>query len=222
MTFVLDGVGVARSGATLLGGVTLEIPLGRLTVLTGPSGAGKTTLLRLLNRLEEPTCGRVWFEGQPISDVDVLELRRRVVLLSQHPVVLTDTVATELRVGRDDLTDDEATALLARVGLTAVGLDRPTAGLSGGEVQRMCLARGLAVQPEVLLLDEPTSQLDPVSAAAVRSVIAAHRDAGGTVVAVSHDVAWVASAAESVAVLAAGRLVEHGSPGQVRYLEGSG
>jgi putative ABC transport system ATP-binding protein len=222
VVFTLVGVGVVRGGTGVLGEMSVEIRRGRLTVLTGPSGAGKTTLLRLLNRLDDPTHGQLLFDGLPIAEVDVLELRRRVVLVGQHPVLLTDTVASEVRVGHGDLTDDRARELLARVGLPAVSLDRATAGLSGGEAQRLCLARALAVSPEVLVLDEPTSHLDTASSAAIHAVLTGHRDAGGTVVVVSHDVDWIASAADSVLVLSAGRLVEHGSPRQVGYLEGTG
>lgn len=222
MVFTLVGVDVVRGGTRVLCEVTVEVRGSRLTVLTGPSGAGKTTLLRLLNRLDDPSRGRVVFDGVPVAEVDVVKLRRRVVLVGQHPVLLTDTVASEVRVGHGDLTDDQARGLLARVGLPAASLDRATAGLSGGEAQRLCLARALAVSPEVLLLDEPTTHLDTASSAAIHAVLTGHRDAGGTVVVVSHDVDWIASAADSVLVLNAGRLVEHGSPRRLRYLKGTG
>lgn len=220
--FTLVGVGVVRGGTRVLREVTVEIGRGRLTVLTGPSGAGKTTLLRLLNRLDDPSRGQLLFDGRLITEVDVLELRCRVVLVGQHPVLLTNTVASEVRVGHGDLTDDQARGLLTRVGLPAASLERTTAGLSGGEAQRLCLARALAVSPEVLVLDEPTSHLDTASSAAIHAVLTRHRDAGGTVVVVSHDVDWTVSAADNVLVLSAGRLLEHGSPRQVRYLEGTG
>lgn len=172
-----------------------------------------------MNRLDDPTSGQIHLEGVPLAEVDVLALRRRVMLVGQQPVVLTETVAEEIRVGRADLDPEEAGRLLQAVGLPAGLLHRPTAGLSGGEAQRLCLARALAVGPQVLVLDEPTSQLDAASAAAIHTAIADHREAGGTVIAVSHDTAWITSAADAVLVLDAGRLVEHGPPRRIRYLE---
>lgn len=220
--FTLSGVDVVRDGTGVLQKVSVEMPRGGLTVLTGPSGAGKTTLLRLLTRLEETTSGRVLFDGVPLTEVDVLALRRRVGLVGQHPVLLCDTVASEIRVGREDLDDEQARGLLARVGLPATSLERSTAGLSGGEMQRLCLARALALTPEVLLLDEPTSHLDTASSAAIHAVLTGHRDHGGTVAVVSHDLDWIVPAADHVVVLSGGRVVESGPPQQVRYLDGTG
>jgi putative ABC transport system ATP-binding protein len=119
------------------------VPAGVCTALVGPSGAGKSTLLRLLNRLEEPSGGTVCLQNRPLADWDVLALRRRVGLVAQQPVLLTDHVADDLRVGRPDLGEDQAARLLRQVGLPTAMLSRPTVGLSGGEAQRVCLARAL-------------------------------------------------------------------------------
>src|SRR3954463_16331459 len=156
----LEDVDVVRAGVTVLDGISAQIAPGRCTALAGPSGAGKTTLLRLLDRLEEPTSGAVLLHGRALPSYDVLEVRRRVGLVQQVPVLLGDTVLDDLRVGRPTLSEDEAIELLARVGLRDQALSRGTASLSGGEAQRLCLGRALAVGPEVLLLDEPTSALD--------------------------------------------------------------
>lgn len=204
--FALDGVTVRRGGALLLDRVTCQLPAGACTALTGPSGAGKTTLLRLLNRLEDPDSGQLRLHGRPLPGMDVLALRRRVALVAQAPVLLTDRVLDELRTGRPGLGEEPAAALLDQVGLPATMLARRTNGLSGGESQRLCLARALAVRPDALLLDEPTSALDQVSTHAVEQAARSFIDAGGSVVIVSHDAAQTRRIADWVIVLNAGRL----------------
>ena len=217
--FALERVTLRRGGAVLLDGVTCRIAAGDCTALVGPSGAGKSTLLRLLNRLEEPTSGSVRLHGRPLPDLDVLALRRRVGLVGQTPVLLTGRVLDDLRAGHPSLSEDQALALLDRVGLPASMLERATAGLSGGEAQRVCLARALALRPQVLLLDEPTSALDAAAAAAVETVVTQMIAAGQTVVLVSHHAAQARRIAGHALVLDDGRLVEHGPAGHVAYLQ---
>ena len=217
--FTLDAVTVTRGPARLLDAVSGCIQAGRCTAVIGPSGAGKSTLLRVLNRLEDPTAGRVLLDGKPIGEMDVPGLRRRVGLVAQRPVLLTDRVADELRVGRRDLSAEQSLALLQRVGLPADFAARGTAELSGGEAQRLCLARALAVEPEVLLLDEPTSALDGLTAALIADLARDHVAGGGTVVLVSHDLAVVRRVAHHVLVLDHGRLVASGPPTEIDYLE---
>jgi putative ABC transport system ATP-binding protein len=216
--FTLERVGVRRGGTALLSEVSAEIPSGACTVLVGHSGSGKTTLLRLLNRLEEPSSGRVLCDGVPVTDMGVLGLRRRVGLLGQHPVLLTGSVADELRVGRPDLSETEAAELLTRAGLSPDLAARGTQGLSGGEAQRLGLARALAVRPRVLLLDEPTSALDAESSAAVERVVGGLVSDGGTVVIVSHRIEQARRLGDLVLVLSGGRIVERGRPESVAYL----
>jgi len=211
--FALDGVTVRRGGALLLDRVTCRLPAGACTALTGPSGAGKTTLLRLLNRLEDPDSGQLRLHGCPLPGMDVLALRRRVALVAQAPVLLTERVLDELRTGRPGLGEEPAAALLDRVSLPAAMLARRTGGLSGGEAQRLCLARALAVRPEVLLLDEPTSALDAASTHAVEQAARSFIGAGGSVVLVSHDAAQTRRIADWVIVLTAGRLTGTGPAG---------
>jgi putative ABC transport system ATP-binding protein len=217
--FHLDQVSVTAGAAQLLDHITADVPSGRCTAVVGPSGAGKSTLLRLLNRLVEANGGCVLLDGTQLSALDVLALRRRVGLVAQRPVLLTDRVADELRVGCPDLTDQRVAELLDRVGLPVVVAERRTDGLSGGEAQRVCLARALAVEPEVLLLDEPTSALDGLNAALVADLARDHVASGGTVVLVSHDLAVVRSVADHVLVLDHGRLVAAGRPSVIDYLE---
>ena len=212
--FDLDQVTVTRGSGDAhthpLERVTAQITAGGCTALVGPSGAGKSTLLRLLDRLEEPDAGQVRFHGRPLRSYDVLDLRRRVGLVQQVAVVLGDTVLDDLRVGRPDLDRAEAAGLLERVGLGAEFLDRHTANLSGGEAQRVCLGRALAVAPEVLLLDEPTSALDSFAAAAVERVVRGLVAEGLTAVLVSHDLRQARRLADDVLVLDAGSLVAAG------------
>jgi putative ABC transport system ATP-binding protein len=216
----LEDVSVVRAGATVLDRVTATFPAGRCTAVAGPSGAGKSTLLRLLDRLLEPTSGRVLFHGRPLPSYDVLEVRRRVGLLQQAPIVLGKTVLADLRTGRPQLSPDEAVALLGRAGLD-VPLDRVTADLSGGEAQRLCLARALAVGPEVLLLDEPTSALDAIAAQAVERVVRALVSDGLSAVLVSHDLRQARRLADDVVVLEHGRVVEAGPAAESAYLAGA-
>jgi putative ABC transport system ATP-binding protein len=217
----LDDVSVVREGVPVLSGITAQIEPGRCTALAGPSGAGKSTLLRLLDRLEEPTAGSVLLRGRPLPSYDVLEVRRRVGLVQQAPVLLGATVLEDLRTGRPALTEDEAVALLGRVGLADQALTRATASLSGGEAQRLCLARALAVGPEVLLLDEPTSALDAVAAMSVERVVRALVADGLTAVLVSHDLRQARRLADDVLVLRAGRLEEAGPAAESAYLAGA-
>ncbi|MBF6326947.1 ATP-binding cassette domain-containing protein [Nocardia transvalensis] len=186
--------------------IWVTVPGGRCTAVVGPSGVGKTTLLRLLNRLAEPTTGRILLDGVPITDIDVLELRRRVGLVPQRPTLLADIVIDEVRVGRPALTDQQVGELLSWVGLPETFAHRRCCELSGGEAQRVCLARALAVGPEVLVLDEPTSALDEAAAAVIAELIRAHCRAGGAAVLVSHDSGFVGTVADDILMLEGGRL----------------
>src|ERR1700756_1229563 len=133
--FLLERVSVVRGQMTVLQHVSAHFPGGRCSAVRGTSGSGKTTLLRLLNRLIDPTAGRVLLDGVALTELDVLALRRRVGLVAQAPRLLTDAVLDEVRVGRPDLSDGRVTGLLARVGLDEQFAARPTAALSGGEAQ---------------------------------------------------------------------------------------
>ena len=208
--FVLDDVTLAHGSVRLLDHLTAHLPAGRCTAVVGPSGAGKSTLPRLLNRLEEPTSGHVLLDGVPLVELDVLALRRRVGLVAQRPVLLADRVIDEVRAGQPGLAEEHVAELLAKVGLPPSISARPTGELSGGEIQRICLARALAVGPEVLLLDEPTSALDEVNTTLIADLSRAHVARGGTVVLVSHDLELVREVADEALVLDHGRLATRG------------
>ncbi|MGI5218051.1 ABC transporter ATP-binding protein [Nocardia sp. CA-290969] len=203
--YEVRGVRVRRGGNTVLDEVDADIPGGVCTVLTGASGAGKSALLRLLIRLDDPDAGHITLDGTDLTAHDVLALRRRVQLVAQQPILLTDSVLGELRTARPDLTETRAEVLLARAGLPARFLGRATSGLSGGEAARVCLARALAMGPQVLLADEPTAALDDTATRAVEHLLAEFVTGGGTVVLVSHDPAQIRRLAGQVIVLDHGR-----------------
>ena len=201
----LDRVSASHGETSILIDTSATFPGGRCTAVVGPSGTGKTTLLRLLNRLGEPSGGKILLDDVPITRFPAPDLRRRIGLVPQRPTLLTDIVADEIRVGRGDLASDRIDTLLARVGLPDFR-ERRCLELSGGQAQRVCLARALAVEPEVLLLDEPTSALDADSAAAVATLIREHTASGGGVILVSHDTAFVAEVADDTWTLRHGHL----------------
>ncbi|WP_223838782.1 ABC transporter ATP-binding protein [Saccharopolyspora pogona] len=217
--FAIDDVVLRRQATPVLDHVSARIPAAACTAVVGRSGAGKSTLLRLLTRLDDPDTGQIAFRGIPLARHDVLDLRRRVQLVAQQPVLLSDSVVDEIRLGRPQLGRADVACLLSRVGLPSSLLDRTTAGLSGGEAQRVCLARALALEPEVLLLDEPTAALDAASAAAIDDTVRAHVNRGGTAVLVSHNTAQVDRVADHVIVMDNGHVRACGPPDVIRNQE---
>ena len=163
----------------------MSIPKGR-TALLGPSGAGKSTLLRLLNRLAEPDQGTVRYHGTDVRELDPLELRRRVGLVPQLPAPVPGTVRDNVLFGpRLEGREVDPVRPLELAGLERSFLDRDASRLSVGEQQRVMLARALALEPEVLLLDEPTASLDAAATEAVESALRNLRDV--SLVLVTHD-----------------------------------
>ncbi|MGF1554000.1 MAG: ATP-binding cassette domain-containing protein [Paracoccaceae bacterium] len=203
-----DGVRLdAADGTRLLDGIDLTLSSRGVTMLMGPNGAGKSLLLKALHGLVDPSAGRVTWGGAPISDA----VRRRQALVFQPPVLLRRSVAANIDFvlaarGRRDA--DRRDALLAHVGL-AGHARRPARRLSGGERQRLALARALALEPEVMLLDEPTASLDPASTAAIEAIVREAAADGVKIVFVTHDVGQARRLAQDVAFLDRGRLVEH-------------
>lgn len=205
--FTFDDVVVERGGVRALDGFCAVVPGNGVTAVFGPSGSGKSTLLRLCNRLEVPTAGRVSFNGQDVADLDPLRLRQRVGMVFQRPTPFPGTVAENLLSacpGADRASLEDA---LARSGLTGSWLERDATALSGGEAQRVCMARTLITQPEVLLLDEPTSALDESAVGVVERAVLQLAREGIAVLWVTHDPEQVQRIADRVLRIEAGRCV---------------
>ncbi len=204
--FDFASVVVERDGVRALDGFTAAVPGQGVTVVFGPSGSGKSTLLRLCNRLEVPTSGRVSFCGNDIAGIDPLWLRRRVGMCFQRPTPFPGTVAENLRTADPAASDEQMVETLARVALTGSWLDRDATALSGGEAQRMCLARTLMARPQVLLLDEPTSAVDAAAAGVIEGAVRDLADNDGIpALWVTHDAAQVERIADSVVRIEHGR-----------------
>ena len=169
----------------------MVIEKGRITTLFGPSGCGKTTLLRLLNKLISPDEGRVIFDGRDLDEVNSVELRRKVVMLSQNPVVFPGNLRDNLNVGlafrhEKPADDSRLRHLLEQVKLEK-DLGTSPVKFSGGEKQRMALARVILLDPEVYLLDEPSSSLDEDTAGFVHDMLVRHAEVNGkTMIMVTH------------------------------------
>ena len=199
------GLVLRFGGATVLNGVDLDLGPSGCTVIMGPNGAGKSLLLKLLHGLARPSSGGIDWGGQAPDQVTA-----RQALVFQKPVLLRRSVAANIDFilkarGKDRTTCD---ALLDHVGL-AHKAAQPARLLSGGEAQRLALARALATDPEVLLLDEPTASLDPASVLAIERIVTGARARGVRIVFVTHDVGQARRMADDVVFLHRGRVAEH-------------
>ena len=232
----IEAVSLAYGERWVVRDVSLPVRQGEVLALIGASGSGKTTLLRSLNRLTEITAGatragRISLDGQEIEGMEVNELRRRVSMVFQQPnpfpMSIYENVAYALREEhapgrrrrrrpRREL-EPEVIDALQRAGLyeeVGADLDHPALRLSGGQQQRLCIARALAVKPEVLLLDEPCSALDPISTATIEQLIVGLR-ADVAIVIVTHNLQQAMRVADHVAFMHLGELVEYGTSAQV-------
>ena len=208
----LDGIGFGVHGRTLLSGIGLRLESGSRTVVLGPNGAGKSLLLRICHGLLPPTEGSLRWggAGRPLPDPLV---RRRQAMVFQRPVLLRRSALANIRyvlgligVARRRR-QGVAMAALDRFGLADLA-GRPARVLSGGEQQRLALARAWVVEPDVLFLDEPTSALDPASTLAVEMAIHEFHAAGAKIVMTTHDLGQARRLADEVVFLSRGRLVE--------------
>jgi len=202
-------------GKRLIDRLSLTVAEGALQVILGPNGAGKSLCLRLLHGLLRPTAGRVLWGGRPAD----AGLRRRQAMVFQRPVLLRRSVAANIRyaLGLRALSRGERRerleSLLALANLQELA-GQPARRLSGGEQQRLALARALALAPEILFLDEPTASLDPAATLAIEALIREAHRAGTTVVLVTHDLGQARRLAGEVAFLHRGRVAESAPAGR--------
>jgi len=200
-----------------------EIKRGEKVVIVGPSGSGKSTFLRCLNRLEEPTSGEIWFDGQNITDpkCDIDKLRQRMGMVFQHfnlfphlSIIKNITLApVKLKLQTPEEADANARKLLERVGLLDKA-DAYPAQLSGGQKQRVAIVRALAMKPDVMLFDEPTSALDPEMVGEVLEVMKELAEEGMTMVVVTHEMGFAREVATRVLFMDEGHILEQNAPAE--------
>ncbi len=214
-----------EDGTETLRGINLNIPENAITVLFGPAGGGKSTLLRCINRLNDlsdvkTTSGRILLGGENILDskTDVIGLRRKVGMVFARPVVLPMSIRKNITYGLEVMGEKRPSKLNEAVERTLKQaalweevrnrLDDPAIALSGGQQQRLCVARSLALEPEIILLDEPTSGLDPISTAKVEASLQELKQSY-TIILVPHSVQQAARTADHAAFFLQGELVEY-------------
>jgi tungstate transport system ATP-binding protein len=206
----------------ILRAINLTVERGEILGLIGPTGSGKTTLLRLINLLDEPSAGCILFDGREVSgrpEKETLAARRKMAMVFQKPVMfrasVEENVSYGLRMrGRQERYEKISMSARIKEVLEMVGLSgyesRDANTLSGGEMQRIALARALILQPELLLLDEPTANLDPRSAASIDSLLRSLAGSRTAVILATHNMEQCRKLAGRVAVLQAGRMVALG------------
>jgi putative ABC transport system ATP-binding protein len=209
-----DRLSRAVIGKVLVDEVSVQVRVGEVMAVAGPSGAGKSSFLRLLNRLDEPTGGTVRLDGRNYRELAPRDLRRRVGMVMQSANLFPGTVAANVGFGPsqrgETLLPRQIDALLERVGLAGYQ-ERDVSSLSGGEAQRVSLARTMANAPETLLLDEPTSALDEISARRIEDLLLdIIHERRMTCVIVTHDTAQAHRIADRTMIMEAGRLAAVG------------
>jgi polar amino acid transport system ATP-binding protein len=208
----------------VLKGIDFTVDEGQVVCVIGPSGSGKSTLLRCVNRLEEPTSGQIFVEGEDITDpeVDLNKVRSRIGMVFQqfnlfpHLCVLDNLTLAQRRVLKRDKAEAEevARANLAKVGL-ADREDAYPAHLSGGQQQRVAIARALSMDPDMMLFDEPTSALDPELVGDVLDVMRRLADEGMTMMVVTHEMGFAREVGDKLVFMDGGVIVEEGDPRDV-------
>jgi osmoprotectant transport system ATP-binding protein len=215
---------VYPDGTSAVSDLDLEIPTGKITCFVGPSGCGKTTSLRMINRMIEPTSGRILVDGEPVGSQDAADLRRRMGYVIQHAGLfphrtIVDNIATVpylLGTGKKE-GRRRAVELLERVGLPAELAQRYPAQLSGGQQQRVGVARALAADPPIMLMDEPFSAVDPIVRAQLQQeFLRLQSDLGKTIAFVTHDIDEAIKLGDMVAIFRqGGHVAQFGSPRQL-------
>lgn len=203
------------NGRTVLSIDQLTIQQGEILTILGPSGAGKSTLLRILNFLESPSSGEIRFVGQCWQDHRTvpLEIRRQVTTVFQRPILISCGVQANIALGLQwrKQPKTEVSKVLAQVGLEHLA-KQPAQNLSGGEAQRVALARAIVLKPAVLLLDEPTANLDPSNARIIEEIILQlNREKNTTIVLVTHNIFQARRLGQRIALLLDGQIVEIGA-----------
>ena len=208
----------------VLKGIDEHIEKGEVVVVIGPSGSGKSTFLRCLNLLEEPTSGKVVFEGNDITDkkVDINKIREKMGMVFQqfnlfpHKTVLENLTIAPIKVKGLSKAEAEKKAmeLLERVGLSNKAKAYPSS-LSGGQKQRIAIARALAMEPDVMLFDEPTSALDPEMVGEVLNVMKDLAKDGMTMVVVTHEMGFAREVGDRILFMDNGNIVEQGTPDEI-------
>ena len=208
----------------VLKGIDEHIEKGEVVVVIGPSGSGKSTFLRCLNLLEEPTSGKIIFEGNDITDkkVDINKIREKMGMVFQqfnlfpHKTVLENLTIAPIKVKGLSKSEAEKKAmeLLDRVGLSNKATAYPSS-LSGGQKQRIAIARALAMEPDVMLFDEPTSALDPEMVGEVLSVMKDLAKEGMTMVVVTHEMGFAREVGDRILFMDNGNIVEQGTPEEI-------
>ena len=206
---------------TVLKEIDLEVTPGEVVVIIGPSGSGKSTFLRCLNLLEQPTGGKITFEGNDLlaKGVKIDQIRQKMGMVFQsfnlfpHKTVLENLTISPIKVKQQEQAAAEETAkgLLEQVGL-AEKADSYPSSLSGGQQQRVAIARALAMDPDVMLFDEPTSALDPEMVGEVLTVMQALAEKGMTMVVVTHEMAFARQVASKVIFIDEGTIKEENTP----------
>ncbi|MCA1025562.1 MULTISPECIES: amino acid ABC transporter ATP-binding protein [Cytobacillus] len=207
----------------VLKGISTQINNGEVVAIIGPSGSGKSTFLRCINKLEEPTNGKIWIKDEDITDrqTDILKVRQNVGMVFQHfhlfphMTVLENLTYAPLKVKKITKSEAEKNAmkLLEKVGLAVKAQEYPNK-LSGGQKQRVAIARALAMNPEIMLFDEPTSALDPEMVKEVLDVMKTLAHSGMTMAIVTHEMGFAREVADRVLFLDGGVLVEDAPPNE--------
>ena len=206
----------------VLKGIDQNIEKGEVLCIIGPSGSGKSTMLRCINRLEEPTAGEIWIDGEMITDKNIDSMRTKMGMVFQqfnlfpHMSVLENLTCGPVNVKKEDekTAEERAMKLLERVGLAEKSGQYPR-NLSGGQQQRVAIARALTMEPEVMLFDEPTSALDPEMVGEVLDVMKSLAAEGMTMIVVTHEMGFAREVADKVIFMDGGYIVEQGTPAEV-------